>query len=107
MADSKIAADSDLFNTLGYKQTPSRPKSMSALPSTPDIRALIQRPRFRGENILKICGVDKSPRTLRRTFSPKLLPDKPLQREPRRENTIMSGLLGSAGFKTSRLVWVT
>ena len=37
MADSKIAADSDLFNTLGYKQTSSLPKSISALPPKTDV----------------------------------------------------------------------
>ncbi len=37
MADSKIAADSDLFNTLGYKQTCSRPILESALPPGADI----------------------------------------------------------------------
>jgi hypothetical protein len=37
MADSKIATDSDLFNTLGYEQTSSRPKSTSALPPKADI----------------------------------------------------------------------
>ena len=37
MADSKIAANSDLFNTLSYERTFGRPKSTSALPPTSDI----------------------------------------------------------------------
>ena len=56
---------------------------------------------------LKIFGADKAPRTLRRTFSPELLPDKPLQREPRRKNAIISGLIGFAGFESYSLVWPT
>ncbi len=55
----------------------------------------------------KIFGADKGPRALRRTFSPEGPPGKPLQREPRREDTITSGLAGSAGFKISRLIWAT
>ncbi len=37
MADSKIVTDSDLFNTLGYKQTSSRPKLRSAYTPAYDI----------------------------------------------------------------------
>ena len=61
------------------------------------------RPRSRGEILLEIYGADKGTRTLRRTFPPELLPDKPLQREPRREDAITSGLVGSADCKTCTL----
>ena len=63
------------------------------------------RSRSRVEILPKIYGADKGTRTLRRTFSLERLPDKRLQREPRRKDTITMGLVGSAGCNIPRTVW--
>ncbi len=46
MADSKIAADSDLFNTLGYKRKLRAPEIMSALTPTADIAVIAPGAKF-------------------------------------------------------------